>query len=420
MRTARSERTLLVSVIRSGTSTWEAEEAEAELRGLAETAGADIVASESQQIHRAHPAHLLGKGKLEELEVACRANDVETVVIGEEISPVWQRNLERILGTKVIDRTELILDIFAQHARSRDGQIQVELALLRYHLPRLTGRGVDLSRLGGGIGTRGPGETKLEIDRRRISARISRLKKEVDRLSRIRAQERKRRVRQKRSQISIVGYTNAGKSTLLNALTGAGVIVEDQLFSTLDPTTRQTRLPGGEPVLFSDTVGFIRDLPETLMQAFRATLEEVQYADLVAHVADASSPFLEDNITTVRKILEELGVEGNRVLLVLNKADLVDDPDRLTGLRLRYPGSVATSAARKEGLDGFLLEVERRLREGRQLVTVEIPVDKGRTIALLRREGKVIDEEVDGEWMRFRAVLPEAEVGRFREYIRKG
>jgi GTP-binding protein HflX len=419
MRTAHSERTLLVSVNRSRTSTWEAEEAEAELRGLAETAGADIVAAESQQIHRPHPAHLLGKGKLEELEAMCRERDVETVVVGEEISPVWQRNLERALGRKVIDRTELILDIFAQHARSRDGQIQVELALLRYHLPRLTGRGVDLSRLGGGIGTRGPGETKLEIDRRRIAARITRLKKAVDRLSRIRAQERKRRVRRKRVQISIVGYTNAGKSTLLNVLTGAEVIVENQLFSTLDPTTRQTRLPGGEPVLFSDTVGFIRDLPDTLMQAFRATLEEVQYADLVAHVADASSPFLEDNITTVRDILENLGVEGNRVLLVLNKTDLVDDPDRLTGLRLRYPGSVAISAAKKDRLDDFLLEVERRLREGRQLVTVEIPVDQGRMIALLRREGKVIDEEVDGERMRFRAVLPEAEVGRFREYIQE-
>jgi len=418
MRTARAERTLLVSVIRSGTSTFEAEEATAELRGLAETAGADIVDATYQHIQRPHPAHLLGKGKLDEIEGVCRHHDIETVVIGEEMSPVWQRNLERILGTKVVDRTELILDIFAQHARSRDGQIQVELAQLRYRLPRLTGRGTALSRLGGGIGTRGPGETQLEIDRRRIMARIARLKKAVDRLSRVRAQERKRRIRQKRSQVSIVGYTNAGKSTLLNALTGADVVVENQLFSTLDPTTRHSRLPGGEMVLFSDTVGFIRDLPETLMQAFRATLEEVQYADLVAHVADASSPFLEDNVTTVRDILEELGIEGNRTLLILNKTDIVEDPDRLTGLRLRYPGSVAISARTGEGLDGLLLEVERRLREGRRIVTVEIPVDQGRLIALLRREGKVLEEELDGERLRFQAVLPEAEVGRFREYIR--
>lgn len=417
MRSPRAERTLLVSVIRSDTTSWRAGEDAAELLGLAETAGAKVVAAVHQHIARPHPAHLLGKGKVDELALLCRRHDVETVVIGEELSPVWQRNLEHSVGTKVVDRTELILDIFAQHAHSRDGQIQVELAQLRYRLPRLTGRGVLLSRLGGGIGTRGPGETQLEIDRRRITARISRLKRNVERLARIRAQQRKRRIRQKRSQISIVGYTNAGKSTLLNALTGAEVVVEDQLFSTLDPTTRQARLPGGEVALFSDTVGFIQRLPETLMQAFRATLEEVQYADLVAHVADAASPYLEDNISTVDEVLAELGVDPRLVLLVLNKIDLLEDKDRVRALVARHPGSVAISARNGTDLDELLVRVQARLREGRRLVTVEIPVEEGRLISILRREGKVLDEELAGDRLRFRAVLPDEELGRFRDFI---
>jgi GTP-binding protein HflX len=417
MQSARAERTLLLSVVHSGTTAWAAEEDAAELLGLAQTAGANVVASARQQITKPHPAHLVGKGKVDEVAALVRRHDVETVVVGEDLSPVWQRNLEHALGAKVVDRTELILDIFAQHARSRDGQIQVELAQLRYRLPRLTGRGVYLSRLGGGIGTRGPGETQLEIDRRRITARISRLKKAVERLSRIRAQQRKRRIRQKRPQVSIVGYTNAGKSTLLNALTGADVVVEDQLFSTLDPTTRQARLPAGEVVLFSDTVGFIQRLPETLRQAFRATLEEVLYADLVAHVADSASPFLEDNVRTVERVLADLGVQDERVLLVLNKTDLVDDPAKVEALLLRYSGSVAISARNREGLDDLLMRIQSRLREERQLVTVEIPVDEGRLISRLRREGKVLEERLDGNRLRFRAVLPDEEVGRFRAYI---
>jgi GTP-binding protein HflX len=352
------------------------------------------------------------------LEETCRHLEVDTVLFGEDLSPVWQRNLERGIGTKVIDRTELILDIFAQHARTNDGKVQVELAQLRYLLPRLTGRGVLLSRLGGGIGTRGPGETKLEADRRRISARIDKLNREVEHLSKVRALERKNRLRRGKVLASIVGYTNTGKSTLLNALTAADVRVEDKLFATLDPTTRRFELPSGEQILLSDTVGFIRRLPTTLLHAFRATLEEVSFANLLLHVVDASSSSAEIEIESVDHVLRDLEANTKPTLLVFNKIDQVADPARTARFLERFPGSVAISAKCKTGLDALFSAIARLIREGREEITLEIPVAEGRAIAQLRDSAEVVEEVLEGECLRFRAVLPSFLLYRFETYIK--
>src|SRR5262249_31016094 len=285
------------------------------------------------------PATYIGSGKARELQELADALDIDLVVFDDELTPAQQRNLERLFNVDVVDRVALILDIFAQHARSQEGMVQVELAQLRYRLPRLRGRGNQPSQQGAGSGTRGPGETQLEVDRRRILSRVAKLERELDRLAKNRATQRKSRKRSARSTVALVGYTNAGKSTLLNRLTDADVLVEDRLFSTLDPTTRQLRLPGGETVLASDTVGFVQRLPHQLVESFQSTLEEVVDADLLLHVVDAGSPDAEHQIEAVRSVLREIGAGSVPELLVLNKVDIAPD-DNLKTLRAAHPDAV--------------------------------------------------------------------------------
>ena len=302
-----------------------AEESLAELRELSTSAGAVIAGEMQQRRQRPDSATLIGKGKVEELAGAVASVDPDLVIFDYELTPSQQRNLERELKVRVIDRTQLILDIFARHARTREGQMQVELAQLEYMLPRLAGRGVEMSQLGGGIGTRGPGETQLETDRRKIYRRIRHVKEQLENVRRIRGQQRQRRESVPVAVVALVGYTNAGKSTLFNALTNAGVLESSRMFATLDPTLRHVKLPSKREILVSDTVGFIRHLPHTLVSAFRATLEEVQRATLLLHVADATSPTADEQQAQVEEVLRELEVQDKPRLYVMNKMDLLPD-----------------------------------------------------------------------------------------------
>ena len=298
-----------------------------ELALLVDTAGADVAERVVQRRDHPDPATFIGKGKAEELASICLAVDADTVVFDDDLSPAQQRNLEQLLGRTAIDRTAVILDIFAQNARTPEGRAQVELALLRYRLPRLRGRGTSLSQQAGGIGTRGPGETQLEVDRRRLVRRMTRLESDLRDLDRTRRTQRKGRARSRQRTVSLVGYTNAGKSTLLNRVCGADVLVENRLFSTLDPRTRQLALPGGETVLLTDTVGFVRKLPHQVVEAFRSTLEEVAESELIVHVVDGSAVDLQGQIDAVRTVLAEIGADGIPELLVVNKVDALPGDD---------------------------------------------------------------------------------------------
>ena len=382
-----------------------------ELALLVDSAGADVVARVHQRRDEPDPATYIGHGKAKELRDISEDADADTVVFDDELSPAQSRNLEKILGRTAIDRTAVILDIFAQNATSEEGKAQVELAQLRYRLPRLRGRGVALSQQAGRIGTRGPGETQLEVDRRRLVRRVHKLEAELDQLERRRRLQRQGRRRSRLASVSIVGYTNAGKSTLLNALTGAEVVAGEKVFSTLDPRTRRFALPGGEPVLLSDTVGFVRKLPHQLVEAFHSTLEVVNEADLLLHVVDSSAPGPQDQVDAVRGVLSEIGASDIPELLVLNKADLARaDVHKLAE---GYPGSVVVSAARREGLPQLLDAVAHMLRRSYRTVELSIPFERGDLLAALHREGEVLStEERDGAiWVR--ATLPVAAIGQF-------
>ena len=405
-------------VVGTGSGLRDAEAAEAsldELALLADTAGAQVVARELQRRDTPDPATYVGKGKVDELRALVDGLDVDVVIFDDELSPAQQRNLERALGVDVVDRVALILDIFAQHATSGEGMVQVELAQLRYRLPRLRGRGIELSQQGAGIGTRGPGETQLEVDRRRIQRRIAKLERDLDQLSRTRATQRKARRRRKITTVALVGYTNAGKSTLLNRLTDAHVLVEDRLFSTLDPATRRLRLPGGETVLLSDTVGFVRRLPHQLVEAFRSTLEEVAEADLVVHLVDASAPEPDDRIEAVHTVLREIGADELPELLVLTKSDRVDD-DELKVLLRSHAGAVAVSARTGDGVDELLRTVGDRRRALARPVELQIPYDRGDLVAALHRDGDVLVEVHEEGGTRLRVRLPDAVASRYREF----
>ncbi|MEJ5186689.1 MAG: GTPase HflX [Candidatus Geothermincolales bacterium] len=354
------ERAVLVGVHWGRLSQNEMEDSLEELRSLAETAGAEVVGIVSQRRERPDPATLVGSGKLEEIAALIEEREADLVIFDQDLSPSQQRNLENRLGIKVLDRTALILDIFAIHAHSKEGKAQVEMAQLQYSLTRLTGRGAELSRLGGGIGTRGPGETKLEVDRRRIHQRIKTLRKELKELSQVRRIKRKRRQRFSVPVFALVGYTNAGKSSLLNAISRAGVLVEDKLFSTLDPVTRRVTLPDGRTVLLTDTVGFISHLPHQLVEAFKSTLEEVKEADVLVHVMDASARDLERKVKVVEGILEEIGAGDLPVILVLNKTDLISE-ERKAELERTFPGAVFVSALTGQGLDDLRSAMLSRL-----------------------------------------------------------
>jgi GTP-binding protein HflX len=397
-----------------------AEETEAHLDELAllvDTAGADVVGQILQRRDRPDPATYIGKGKVEELRELSLTLDSDTVVFDNDLSPAQQRNLERLLGRTAISRTEVILDIFAQNARTPEGRAQVELAQLRHRLPRLRGRGVQLSRqagTGGGtggapMGSRGPGETQLEVDRRRLLRRMTKLEDELRAVTATRRTQRKGRARAGNRTVSIVGYTNAGKSTLLNRLTDAGVLVEDRLFATLDPRIRRLDLPGGEAVLLSDTVGFVRKLPHQLVEAFRSTLEVVAESDLLVHVVDASAADSDAQIDAVRTVLAEIGAAEVPELLVYNKRDLA--PSFVVP-----QGAVGMSALTGEGVDKLLLTIADRLRAMEQVVELLVPYERGDVLAALHREGEVLVESHEESATRVRARLDRTAGGKFAPF----
>ncbi len=414
-RTTR-EKIVLVGVTLSPRTDADTEASLDELALLIDTAGADEAGRLLQRRDRPDSAFFLGKGKAEELKELCLAVDADTVVFDNELSPAQQFNLEKLLGRTAIDRTAVILDIFAQNAHTLEGMAQVELALLRYRLPRLRrGAAAKLSQQRGGIGSRfGSGETKLEVDRRRIKGRISKLEADLVELGRTRQLQRKSRDKSGLAKVSIVGYTNAGKSTLLNRLTQAGVLVEDRLFATLDPTTRRLSLPGGEPVLLSDTVGFVQRLPHGLVEAFKSTLEMVAEADLLVHVVNAAAADPDAQIQAVRTVLDEIGAERVPELVVFNKADLA--PADAAGLVDSHAGSVAISALTGAGIDGFLETLADRLRALSRVTELLIPYERGDVMASVHREGEVLSIIDQGDGLHVRARLSDASAGRLQEF----
>ena len=417
------EKLVLVGVALDGAHVDDIESSLDELSQLVDTAGADEVARVVQRRDRPDPATYVGKGKAEELREVSLAVDSDTVVFDDELTPAQQFNLEKLLGRTAIDRTAVILDIFAQNAHSQEGKAQVELALLRYRLPRLRGKGKNLSQQAGGmsagagarIGTRGPGETQLEVDRRRLVRRIHKLEAELKDIGKHRATQRKSRRRSRLAHVAIVGYTNAGKSTLLNRLTDAGVVVEDRLFATLDATTKRLSLPGGEPVLLTDTVGFVRKLPHQLVEAFKSTLDVASEADLLVHVVDASSAEPEMQIDAVHAVLQQIGADDVQQLLAFNKADVA--PEGASRFADRHPGSVAISATSGSGIDDLLRAIGDRLRALSSVVELVVPYDRGDIIAAVHREGEVLVETAGEGAMRMRVRFDDAARSRFTEFV---
>lgn len=388
---AMREKAILVGVESPHDAPGQANYSLEELARLVDTAGAEVLSQLIQKRARPDAATFLGSGKAEEVAELCRSLGADLVIFDCELSPRQGRNLEEITGVRVIDRTQLILDIFARRARTSEGKLQVELAQLNYLLPRLIGKGVELSRLGGGIGTRGPGETKLEVDRRRIRQRIADLKEELENVKKHRDLLRRGRQEAPIPLVSLVGYTNAGKSTILRNLTGADVLVEDKLFATLDPTTRRVILPNNEAVLLTDTVGFIQRLPHHLVAAFRATLEEVVEADILLHVVDASHPNSSTQIEAVNQVLESLGAAAKPVLMVYNKIDLVAQEDLPRAGD--DPPAVFISAGKGQGMADLLSAVDRLLAARRMRTSFFIPYKKSGLLALLHEKGRVLHEE---------------------------
>ena len=406
---------------------WSVEDSLSELGALARTAGADVVGSLIQRLHHPDVATYLGRGRAQELSDLEKQHGFDLVIFDDELSPSQQRNLEKLLGTRVIDRTALILDIFAQHAHTREGRLQVELAQLEYRLPRLSGRGVEFSRqaggsrsagaagVGGAIGVRGPGETKLEIDRRRVRSRISELREDIESVREQRHLHRQQRAAQAIPVVAVVGYTNAGKSTLFNALTEADVLAENALFATLDPITRHVVLPGSQETLFTDTVGFIQKLPTKLIAAFRATLEEVIDADLLLEVVDVSHENAIEQSETVNDILRDLHANDKPRVTALNKIDLLDDPAEVD-VSL-YPNGVPVSALQRIGLDALREKVAQVLADSMEMVQVVIPYAKSDLVELFHRRGHVDEEEhrEDGTFVAGR--IPRSLLGYYRPYL---
>lgn len=393
------------------TGEYDVEASLAELEELAHTAGAQVLGALVQKRESPDKATCLGSGRLEELTQLCRNVEADLVIFDLELTATQHRNLESELPCRVVDRTALILDIFAARARSAEGRLQVELAQLQYLLPRLAGQGVSLSRLGGGIGTRGPGETKLESDRRHIRRRIRSLRLQLDSVEQQRERRRERRKKDGIQTVAIVGYTNAGKSTLLNALTQAGVLAEDKLFATLDPTARALRLPDGRQVLLIDTVGFVRRLPHHLVEAFRSTLEEAVEADVILNVCDASSPEAEEHLQVTRELLQELGCGDVPILTVFNKCDLSPEPVRAEG------PSVCISAKTGQGLPRLLEEVAAALPPDRKKVTLLLPFRQGALAEQCRREGAVEREEYVAEGLSMTVTLGVRMLDAVKDYI---
>ena len=408
------EKIVLVGVLFPGVTPEELDRQLDELALLVDTAGADVAARIIQRRDSPDPATFIGSGKVQELRDICLAVDSDTVVFEHNLSPAQQRNLEKILGRTAIDRTAVILDIFAQNARTPEGKAQVELALLQYRLPRLRRAGGSLSQQAGGIGTRGPGETQLEVDRRRLVHRIHHIRSELKQIDRTRGVQRQGRERGRHREVTLVGYTNAGKSSLLNAVTDADVATENRLFVTLDPRTRQRQLPGGETVLFTDTVGFISNLPHELIEAFMSTLKSVQLADLLVHVVDGASDDAELQIAAVREVLHEIDADNVPELLVFNKADVPGS--RARDLAKLHEGSVWVSALTGENLDELIATIGDRLRTGDRVITLHLPLDRGDLLAAAHREGEVIDTTMHDEYVLVHVVLDPVGVARFAQW----
>jgi GTP-binding protein HflX len=411
------QRAFLVGVELPGMSTVDSERSLEELALLTDTAGSEPVDQELVRRTRIDPATYIGSGTAEELATLTKALDIDVVVFDNQLTPAQQRNLQKLFGCDVVDREGLILDIFAQHAHTKVGALQVELAMNRYNLPRLRGKGTSLSQQGAGVLARGPGETKLETDRRRILQRISKLERELKETVGHRETQRKARRRSEIPQVSIVGYTNAGKSTLLNALTDAGVLVEDRLFATLDSTVRRLELPNQRPVLLADTVGFVRRLPHHLVEAFQSTLSEVAEADLLLHVVDGSVEDLAGQIAAVREVLLEIGAAELPELIVFNKSDVIGDRGmrRLANL---YPEAVFVSALTGSGLDELLVRIGELVEKTMVTMTLEIPYTRGDLVAAVHRVGEVIEEKHDDNGTILEVRVPETSQAQFAQFSR--
>ena len=385
------------------------EESLSELAELLDTAGGETVGRVIQNLESINKATYVGKGKVEEIKELAEELGADGIVCDDELSPAQLSNLKDELDIKVLDRTLVILDIFASHAKSSEGKLQVEMAQLKYRSSRLMGLGKNLSRLGGGIGTRGPGESKLETDRRAIRERVSQLRTEIEKVESSRDTLRKHRMSDGIPVIAIVGYTNAGKSTFLNKITDAGILAEDKLFATLDPTTRSLKIPDGEEVLFTDTVGFISKLPHNLVDAFKSTLEEAKYADLILHVADASNPEVDEQMKVVYRTLEELKVVGKPVITFLNKQDKIGEGRIIKDLKA--DALVKGSAKTGEGIDELLNKISEILREGKVLVDTLLSYTDTAKISVIRKKGQLLSEEYEGDGIRVKAYVPKAVAG---------
>lgn len=393
------ERALLIGLEHNGVSKWDLRDSLEELAELASSAGAVVVDTVTQKLEKPTAPYYIGKGKAELIKESLVDREVTSIIFDDELSPAQGRNLETLLSRKVIDRTQLILDIFAQRARSREGRLQIELAQLQYLLPRLTRMWDHLSRQTGGIGTRGPGETQLEVDRRRVQERIARLERELEEVRKTRAVQRQGRKRHQWPVAAVVGYTNAGKSTLLNLLTGADVVAENRLFATLDPTTRSFTLPNKQRVLLTDTVGFLRKLPHTLIESFKATLEEVVEADLLIHVVDLSHPRVDEQMEAVDNVTKELGAFGKQTVMVFNKIDKLDATENrqlAESYLKRFPDSVAISARTGEGVNKLVQALEKALNSWRLRSRFQIPATESALIAEIHRVGHVLELRYEG------------------------
>ncbi|MCL6465842.1 MAG: GTPase HflX [candidate division WOR-3 bacterium] len=410
-----STRILLVGVIASSHQRWEKMEALEELAALTRTSGGEVVERLIQVRPQLDPATLIGKGKALEIREICHQYDIQLVIFDDQLSATQLRNLEEIIGVRVIDRTAVILDIFAIHARTAEAKVQVELAQLEYIKTRLTGLGIAMSRLGGGIGTRGPGETKLEVDRRRIEQRITALRRQLKRIDQERAIQRKRR--NDVIQLTLAGYTNAGKSSLFNRLTNSQVKVSERMFATLDASTRVLAGHRGVPIVLTDTVGFIRNLPTQLIASFRSTLAEIKYADLIIHVADVSDAMVERRIDVVNETLQSIGVEGKPVILALNKIDRVFDDLRLTRLKALYPDAIFISAVTGAGIDNLLNRITAFIDSQLVVRTFTVPQERWDLVSIILSAGEVVNEvEIDGKRRLKVKGLP-AELARLRKQI---
>lgn len=415
-----SERAILIGMEWGrNDSLWTVDDSLEELKQLADTAGATVIKKFIQKRPKPDPAFFIGRGKVQELALYAQQENIDLCIFDDELSPAQQRNIESVMGIRILDRTALILDIFAQRARTNEGKLQVELAQLQYTLPRIMGKGLMLSRLGGGIGTRGPGETKLEVDRRRIRDRIAFIKDQIEKVKAVRSLHRSKRKKNNVFEVSLVGYTNAGKSTLLNTLTNSDIYAKDQLFATLDPTTRQLTLPNKQEIIITDTVGFIQRLPHQLIAAFRSTLEVVTEADLLVHVIDVSHELYKEQAAAVHEVLKEIGAETKPVITVYNKIDKLPPDSKLTDRLALEEDTVCISAAKKVNLEALQQMIETHLKSKAVEVTLCIPYAETAKAAQLHETANVLEQEYTENGAVMKVILPVEDLEAYNEYILK-